>query len=167
MISDVKTVDIGTRIKEICKKRKISVAKVERMAGIPEKSISKWDKNNPSFDKVQRVMDALEISYEELMNIGSPETQKIQTALVQIRLASPEVYDEIIRKWLAPELNKKMPVDIYDEHYDSNKFFIETSSDGQRELIKEVLRLSEEQISAFLSLAKSLPDHSGVQDDQE
>lgn len=58
---------LGTRVKELCRKRGISVAKIERAAGIPEKSISKWDTNIPSFDKVERVVNALEISFDEFM----------------------------------------------------------------------------------------------------
>ena len=154
---------IGSRIKELCAERKISVAKIERMAGVPEKSISKWDKNVPSFDKVQRVLEALEISYEEFANIGSPETQKIQTALVKIRAASPAVYDSIMKKWL--EMDEKiMPVTDGNEHSYSIENAVISASDSQKELIQEVLRLPEQQVSAFLSLAKSLPDSPAIQD---
>lgn len=156
--------NIGTRIKEFCEKKNISVAQIEKMAGIPAKSISKWDKNIPSFDKVQRVLDALEISYEEFMDIGLPETQKIQTALVKIRMASPEVYNDIMRKWLTPDNeDKKILVTESDEL--SN--VILNATDKQKELIQEVLRLPEQQVSAFLSLAKSLPGNQGVQDDSK
>ena len=155
---------IGTRIKEFGEKRNLSVAQIEKMAGIPAKSISKWDKNMPSFDKVQRVLDALEISYEEFMDIGLPETQKIQTALVKIRMASPEVYNDIMRKWLAPdEEDKKMLATQGDE---LNKI-ISNATDKQKELIQEVLRLPEAQVSAFLSLAKSLPGDQAVQDESK
>lgn len=145
---------IGSRVKELCAERDISVAKIERMAGIPEKSISKWDKNTPSFDKVQRVLDALEISYEEFNNIGSPETQKIQTALVKIRLASPSVYDEIVKKWLDTD-EQKNPTTESDGN-DTNIINNLHASDDQKELISEILQLPPDKVSAFLSLAKAL-----------
>lgn len=158
---------IGSRIKELCAERDISVAKIERMAGVPEKSISKWDKNVPSFDKVQRVLEALEISYEEFANIGSPETQKIQTALVKIRAASPAVYDSIMKKWLDMDEQEKMPVTDGNEQKSSFENAVLSASDSQKELIQEVLRLPEQQVSAFLSLAKSLPDYPTDQDDSK
>ncbi len=61
---------LGSRVKELCRERGISVAKIERLAGIPEKSISKWDTNIPSFDKVERVVDAFGISFDEFMENG-------------------------------------------------------------------------------------------------
>ena len=61
---------LGSRVKELCRERNISVAKIERMAGIPEKSISKWDTNIPSFDKVERVVNAFGISFDEFMGEG-------------------------------------------------------------------------------------------------
>lgn len=145
---------IGSRVKELCAERNISVAKIERMAGIPEKSISKWDKNTPSFDKVQRVLDALEISYEEFTNSGSPESQKIQTALVKIRLASPAVYNEMMRKWLGSDEQKNPTTES-----DGNKTNVIDSLDAsadQKELISEILQLPPDKVSAFLSLAKTL-----------
>ena len=147
---------IGTRVKELCKERGISVAQLEKMAGIPPKSISKWDKSMPSFDKVQHVLDALEISYEEFANIGMLKTQKVQTALVKLRLASPEVYNDMMSRYLATE-DKKILATESDE-------LIANASDKQKELIQEVLRLPEEQVVAFLSLAKSLPGNQSNQD---
>ena len=55
----------ATRIKQLCKKYGKSVAEIERLAGIPAKSISGWDKSNPSSDKVDRVIKALGITRDE------------------------------------------------------------------------------------------------------
>lgn len=148
---------VGTRVKELCKERGISVAQLEKMADIPPKSISKWDKSMPSFDKVQRVLDALEISYEEFANIGMEKTQKIQTALVKIRLADPDVYNDIMSKYLAEEDKKILDTENVEQIY--------SASEPQKELIQEVLRLSEKQVLAFLSLAKSLPNSQEVPGD--
>lgn len=140
---------IGSRVKEICAEQGISVAKIERMAGIPEKSISKWDKNVPSFDKVQRVLNALEISYEEFADIGSPETQKIMTALVKIKSASPTVYKSIQDKWLYGQVIEERISDIVS--------VLPVASDTKLDLIREIMQMSDNQATAFLTLAKSLP----------
>lgn len=66
---------LGSRVKELCRERNISVAKIERMAGIPEKSISKWDTNIPSFDKVERVVNALGISFDEFTENGTAHVE--------------------------------------------------------------------------------------------
>lgn len=54
-----------TRIKELCEERGLSVAKIERMACIPPKSISGWDKSEPSADKLEKVIKALGITRDE------------------------------------------------------------------------------------------------------
>ena len=94
---------VGTRVKELCQERGISVAQIEREAGIPEKSISKWDKNSPSFDKVLKVIDAFGISTEEFFQVGSDKLRTVENALAQIKKASPETYDEIRSSWLDEE----------------------------------------------------------------
>jgi len=65
---------IGTRVKQLCKERGMSVAQLEKMADIQPKSISKWDKNIPSFDKVWRVIDAFGISFDEFLYNKKPAT---------------------------------------------------------------------------------------------
>lgn len=61
----------ATRIKQLCKKYGKSVAEIERLAGIPPKSISGWDKSNPSSDKVDRVIKAFGITRDEYFD-GDP-----------------------------------------------------------------------------------------------
>ena len=139
--------DYGTRVKELCKERGITVAQLERMAGIPAKSIFGWDKSVPSFDKVQNVLDALEISYEEFADIGSPETQKIATALVRIRLASPAVYNDIMKRWMSDEQKNPATIsDGYDEkHKEVNELFDQCSPEDQDLAIDFLRRISQNQ----------------------
>ena len=58
---------LATRIKDICEAQNISISALERRAGIPEKSITKWDQNIPSFDKVEKIVYALNISWDEFL----------------------------------------------------------------------------------------------------
>lgn len=64
---------LATRIKDICEAQNISISALERNSGIPEKSISKWDINIPSFDKVEKVVHSLNISWDEFLMIERNE----------------------------------------------------------------------------------------------
>lgn len=50
-----------------CRKRGISVAHLEREAGISENSIYKWRNHAPSADKLQMVAGVLGTTMDELM----------------------------------------------------------------------------------------------------
>ena len=63
---------IGTIIKQICDSRGISMRQCERMAGIPERTISRWDDNQPSIAKVAAVAMALEVPIEALLGLPIP-----------------------------------------------------------------------------------------------
>ena len=58
---------LGTRIKNLAKMHGLSVTEVERMSGVGERQITRWDKNSPSFEKVLAVCDCLHITVEELL----------------------------------------------------------------------------------------------------
>lgn len=57
---------IYTRIKQICKPKKISIRKLERELGFSTGSVCKWDVCQPSFEKVIQVADYLDVPLEEL-----------------------------------------------------------------------------------------------------
>lgn len=57
---------IGTKVKEIAKKKGISLNQLEKDTKIATGSISKWDKISPSFEKVCNVAKALDINVDEL-----------------------------------------------------------------------------------------------------
>ena len=80
---------LGTRVKELAKERGMSVAQVERLADIKPKSISGWDIHKPSADKVDRVIDVLEITHDEFYQ----KDKKISLSLSNI---SKNIHDAVM-----------------------------------------------------------------------
>ncbi len=54
-------------IKTLCKRHGITVAELERNAGLSHSTIARWDRNAPSIDKVEAVADYFKISIDELL----------------------------------------------------------------------------------------------------
>lgn len=54
-------------IKSICKARGMSIRVLEQEAGIAANTITRWDENKPSYDKVMRVADVLGVTMDELV----------------------------------------------------------------------------------------------------
>lgn len=54
-------------IKVIAKERGISIRQIEHMLGISQGSICKWDKVNPSCDKVVGVARILGVTVEDIV----------------------------------------------------------------------------------------------------
>lgn len=54
------------RIKSAAARRHLSIAEVEKCAGLSENSIYKWNRTDPGHSKVVAVADALGISLDEL-----------------------------------------------------------------------------------------------------
>lgn len=55
------------QIKALAKERKLTIAEVERIAGLSPRTVYKWDENIPSVDKVKRVADVLSVTVDQLM----------------------------------------------------------------------------------------------------
>lgn len=55
------------RIKQLCSQRDLSLHRLEMIVGFSKSSISKWDVNTPSADKVQRVADYFDVSVDYLL----------------------------------------------------------------------------------------------------
>lgn len=55
-------------VREQSRAKGITIAELEKEAGLAENTIYKWDKVNPSVDKVQRVAMALETTIDELLS---------------------------------------------------------------------------------------------------
>lgn len=55
------------KIKELCAERGITIAELERLAGITPKTMSWWDKTVPAVDKVARVAKVLGVTVEDLL----------------------------------------------------------------------------------------------------
>lgn len=61
---------IYTKIKEICEAKGISVASVEREAGLKNGTISKWNDNTPLSTNLYAVAKVLKVNIEELLKEG-------------------------------------------------------------------------------------------------
>lgn len=122
------------RIRQLCKDRNISVSKMEEDLGYGNGYLNPKKVSDIKYGRLIEILDYIGISYEEFMGVGSPTTQKIQTALVQIKNASPEVYEDILEKWFFSE-----PTDLLSEN---EKLIIDLfrlfNDDGQKAIISYV-----------------------------
>lgn len=87
------------RINEICEERNIPISQVEQACGFSNGYINTERKREFPTDRLFKILDYLGMSYEEFFNVGTKQTQAIETALSQIKNASQEVYDVIMHKW--------------------------------------------------------------------
>lgn len=56
------------KIKEICKKRGVSVASVEKKAGLSNGAISKWNDVSPTVDNISAVAKILKVKVDKLLD---------------------------------------------------------------------------------------------------
>lgn len=56
------------KIKEICKKRGVSVASVEKKAGLSNGAISKWNDASPTVDNISAVAKILKVKVDKLLD---------------------------------------------------------------------------------------------------
>lgn len=59
--------NIIDRIKELANAKNVSLAEVERRAGLSSGSITKWGKSSPSADKLEKVAELFEVSTDYLI----------------------------------------------------------------------------------------------------
>lgn len=55
-------------ITKLCKKKGISIAKLERETGIGNGTIGRWDSVSPSIDNVCKVADYFEVTVDQLLS---------------------------------------------------------------------------------------------------
>lgn len=55
------------KIKELCREQGITVAELERLAGLNQRTMAKWDETMPAADKLARVAKVLHTTVEELL----------------------------------------------------------------------------------------------------
>lgn len=55
------------KIKDICKEKGISIAFVEREAGLGNGVISKWNKSSPTIDNLKSVAKVLKVKVDKLI----------------------------------------------------------------------------------------------------
>ena len=64
-----------TKILEKCKERGITLAELERQAGLANRTIYKWNESVPSVDKVLAVANVLGVTVDELVREGEKELE--------------------------------------------------------------------------------------------
>lgn len=55
------------RIKQLAKEKKLSIAKLEKEAGLANATIRKWESAKPQAESLAKVARVLDVSIEELM----------------------------------------------------------------------------------------------------
>lgn len=65
---------IYDRIKEICKRKGVSVNFIEKKAGLSNGIISKWNSCSPTVENVQAVAKVLECTVDELLHEKTENT---------------------------------------------------------------------------------------------
>ena len=56
------------KIKQLCGQKRITISELEKNLGFGNATIRKWDKAQPSVDKVMKVADYFKISIDYLLN---------------------------------------------------------------------------------------------------
>lgn len=59
---------IYDKIKELCKEKGISVASVEKKAGLSNGAISKWNNASPTVDNLNSVAKVLKVKVDKLLD---------------------------------------------------------------------------------------------------
>lgn len=65
-----------SKIRELCKQNKTSIAALERQLGFGNGVIGRWDKSVPNYDRLCAVANALGVSVAELTGGTDPDTKK-------------------------------------------------------------------------------------------
>ncbi|WP_421406146.1 helix-turn-helix domain-containing protein [Lacticaseibacillus paracasei] len=61
------------RVKKVSKQRGLTLTQVSNKAGLGEKTIYKWQKQNPKAETIQKVADVLQVSVDYLLgNTNNP-----------------------------------------------------------------------------------------------
>lgn len=59
-----------SKIRELCKKNKTTIAALERQLGFGNGVISRWDKSIPNYERLRAVADALGVAVSDLTDDG-------------------------------------------------------------------------------------------------
>lgn len=66
--------DLVERIKLLCNERKVTIAEVERVTGISNGQIRRWNTSSPKIDNIKKVADYFDVSTDYLL--GRTEQRK-------------------------------------------------------------------------------------------
>ena len=67
-------------IRGLCEERKISIAGLEKILGLGNGTIRRWDEKLPSTDKIIKVADFFGVPLDSLLQRGSTEENKAQNS---------------------------------------------------------------------------------------
>lgn len=73
--------ELRNNIKELATQRKISIAELERTLGFGNGSISKWNKQSPSTEKLKKVADYFDVSTDYLLDREPSKNISVEDAL--------------------------------------------------------------------------------------
>lgn len=73
--------ELRDNIKELATQRKISIAELERTLGFGNGSISKWNKQSPSTEKLKKVADYFDVSTDYLLDREPSKNISVEDAL--------------------------------------------------------------------------------------
>lgn len=65
---------IYENISKLCKKKGISIAKLERETGIGNGTIGRWNKGAATVDNVKKVADYFDVTVDELLASDAPQS---------------------------------------------------------------------------------------------
>ena len=78
---------LGMRIKEFREKRKFTQDKLAEIVGIDPKHLSRIEngRNYPSFETLEKILDSLEISYEDIFKYSHFLVKKYKFGFVSLK----------------------------------------------------------------------------------
>lgn len=68
---------IATKIRQMCKERHITIAELERVTGIGNGVIARWDNFNPRVDRIKLVADYFGVTVDELLDDEQAKADEI------------------------------------------------------------------------------------------
>lgn len=69
---------IYANISRLCKKRGISIAKLERETGLGNATIRNWNTSSPTVDRLKVVADYFEVTVDALLSSSSTERRQYE-----------------------------------------------------------------------------------------
>ncbi|EHG9403407.1 helix-turn-helix domain-containing protein [Listeria monocytogenes] len=156
------------RIKELCKKRSISVKMLEENLNFPSNTIYQWKKRTPGIDKLQKVADYFGVSLDYLLGRTTVMSISQNPALDTIAAhidpgASTEELEEIIAyiEEKRKEHSKKETINLVDIAARKDKEiadFVKANPDFRYEVELEETAIDEEEavrsVKTFISIYK-------------
>lgn len=106
-------------IKKACSERGISINKLETELRLPRSSVSKYNKNSPSIDKVQKIADFLEFPLEYLTTGEKEDSPVYYTNEETAKLAQEMFEDEDMRSLF--HMKRTMPPERFKAHMEFMK----------------------------------------------